>query len=303
MDFSRIPIIILFIITLSAVGVYGTFNAFYLKRKNVNVCDVYLVQIGMGISCAFALYAINGFHITLSSYSFVLGIAFGLATAFYGITSSFAIKVGPYGFSSVIFNGATAITALSGWLFFSESLTIFKILGIIFMLACLTLASDKREDQKKASFVWLVLCLLTMLLTAAIGLMQKIHQNSEHKSELMGFLIVAFAVKTAVSLLLYLIQRHVDKKKNIYIKSEMKINGLTYMLIFMVVCGVCVALNNCLNLYLSGVVDAAVFFPIVNGVPLMISLCISFFVFKEKLVVKQVIGFMCGIASIVMFTV
>lgn len=303
MDFSKIPVIILFLITVSVFGIYTTFNAFYIKRKNVNACDIYLVQVGMGISCAGALYAISGFKINISIYSLVLGIAFGTAQAFYFITNSFAIKTGPFGLTSVITNGATAITAFSGWLFFSESLTIFKILGIIFMLFCLMLASDKSEGQKKASFIWLIMCIISMVSSASIGLMQKIHQNSEYKNELMGFLVVAFVVKTLVSLVFYLSKVRVDKKKNIYVKSEMKINGLTYMLSFMITCGVCLAFNNCFNLYLSRVVDAAVLFPIVNGVPLMISLIVSVFVFKEKLIFKQVISFMCGLLAIVMFII
>ena len=171
------------------------------------------------------------------------------------------------------------------------------------MLACIMLASDKRGDKKKASFLWLVLCILTMIFTSGVGLMQKIHQNSGYKDELMGFLIVAFAVQTAVSFLMYIVKMNSDKSKGIYTRSEMKINGPLFMLSLMVICGVCFALNNCINLYLAGVVDAAVFFPIANGVPLMISLIVSFFIFKERLIKRQVIGFICGLISIVLFII
>ena len=303
MDFSKIPIIILFIVTLTAVGVYGTFNAVYIKRKNVNACDIYLVQVGIGLFCALSLYALSGFKLKLSSYSIITSVIYGSFTAMQAITNALAIKKGPYGFTVVITNGATAITALSGWLLFSEQLTLLKILGIISMLACIMLASDKRGDKKKASFLWLILCILTMIFTSGVGLMQKIHQNSDYKDELMGFLIVAFAVQTAVSFLMYIIKMNSDKSKGIYTRSEMKINGPLFMLSLMVICGVCVALNNCINLYLAGVVDAAVFFPIANGVPLMISLIVSFFVFKERLIKKQIIGFICGLISIVLFII
>ena len=65
------------------------------------------------------------------------------------------------------------------------------------------------------------------------------------------------------------------------------------------ICGIGVAGNNALNLYLSGVTDTAIFFPIVNGVPLLCSLLVSFILFKEKLKKKQLWGLLVGIVAIV----
>ncbi|MBO4262752.1 MAG: hypothetical protein J5903_03095, partial [Clostridia bacterium] len=101
MDFSLIPVPLLFIITLTAVGLSGTFNAYYLKRKNANVCDIYLVQVGSGLVCAATLYALSGFNLKISVYSLVLSLIFGTVTAVQAITSSLSIKKGPYGFTVV----------------------------------------------------------------------------------------------------------------------------------------------------------------------------------------------------------
>ena len=92
MDFSKIPVIILFIVTLTAVGVYGTFNAVYIKRKNVNACDIYLVQVGIGLFCALTLYALSGFKLKLSSYSIITSVIYGSFTAMQAITNALAIK-------------------------------------------------------------------------------------------------------------------------------------------------------------------------------------------------------------------
>ena len=71
------------------------------------------------------------------------------------------------------------------------------------------------------------------------------------------------------------------------------------LLIFlMLISGVCVAVNNKLNLYLSGVIDSVIFFPVVNGGGLVLTTLASLLIFKERLRAKQWIGILFGIASV-----
>ena len=67
----------------------------------------------------------------------------------------------------------------------------------------------------------------------------------------------------------------------------------------MVAGGGCLAVNNKLNLYLSGVMDSAVFFPLVNGGGLVLTVVTALFVFKERLTVKQWIGVVVGIVAVI----
>jgi drug/metabolite transporter (DMT)-like permease len=70
------------------------------------------------------------------------------------------------------------------------------------------------------------------------------------------------------------------------------------LLFLMLVSGVCGAVNNKLNLYLSGVIDSVVFFPVVNGGGLVLTTLASLLIFKERLRTKQWIGILFGIASV-----
>ena len=71
------------------------------------------------------------------------------------------------------------------------------------------------------------------------------------------------------------------------------------MLGIMLVNGICVAINNKFNLYLSGVMDSAVFFPIVNGGGLVLTTLAAVLLFREKLSKKQWVGIVLGITSVV----
>ena len=62
--------------------------------------------------------------------------------------------------------------------------------------------------------------------------------------------------------------------------------------------GGCVAVNHKLNLFLSGVMDSAVFFPIVNGGGLVLATIAALIIFREKLTKKQWCGVVIGTISV-----
>jgi drug/metabolite transporter (DMT)-like permease len=146
--------------------------------------------------------------------------------------------------------------------------------------------------------------ILAMVFSASVGITQKIHQASEYRNELYGLLFTAFAFGAVCSFLIYFCSRYVQKKK--IVKVENKPDGnvankkavLLLLISVVIISGVSAAANNVINLYLSGKVQSAIFFPIVNGVPLVMYVITSFVLFKEKLSKKQWMGVLLGLAAV-----
>ena len=300
MDLTLIPVWVLFVVTLVCAISANTMNAFYVKRKIKNNTHLFLYNSGMGLFCAITLFIVAGFTIKISIFSLLLAMAFGVANVGLSVFMALAFKKGPYGFTNVIVNMSTAITALSGAIFWQETLSVFKIVGIVLMLCCFVLAVDlSNKEGKKANLVWFIFSVLALCSSASIGIMQKIHQSSNFKAELMSLLVMAFVTNAVASFVVFLILR----VKNPIPKDEdngAKKSVIPYLLIVaMLVCGVSGAGNNVINLFLSGKIDSAIFFPIVNGVPLIASLVVSFLFFKEKLAKKQILGLLVGLVAIV----
>ena len=250
------------------------------------------------ISCltAAAVLLLWGGFGSSSAFTVLLGIAFGAVTAFQGITNIAAFGIGPMSYTSVIISFSTLISALSGVMFFSESIGLAQIVGIFLMLVSFVLAVNRDGDEKKANFKWFLLSFAAFLATGIIGVMQKIHQSSVHKGELNAFLIIAF-VSSAVLCFLFALLLKKRENKNADAKNGKK--QFFIMLAVMIVGGLCVAANNKFNLYLSGVMDSAVFFPIVGGGGLVLSTLTAVAVFREKLTLKQWIGVIVGTVSVV----
>jgi len=293
---SSLPVVVLFILTLSFNIGGEAYNTRYVRKSVKIKSDVYIMSTFKLLSCGLILFALNGFQLKASSFTILLGIAFGLIVSLNTIFTALAVKTGPWSYTMIILNASTIITSLSGILFFNDPpLKFTKYIGIGLMFISLILSiSSNKEDEKKSNVIWFIFALIAMLTCAGIGLLQKVHQSSDYKNELMVFLIFSFLISSVISFIIYLIVRNKENKEGI--KPE-KIK-ISYFILSMLFLGLYTAAIHTINLYLSGVVNSAVFFPIVNGVPLMGSLIISFLVFKEKLEKKQIIGLIVGLISI-----
>ena len=277
----------------------------------VNITKKYFTDRNRALSGGFVFNAVStlvaaavllpwgGFG-TASAFTLLMGIAFGAITALQGITSIAALGCGPMSYTSVIISFSTLISALSGVMFFGETLGWAQAVGIIFMLASFALAAERGAETKKANFKWLLLCLVAFFATGAIGIMQKVHQSSAYKGELNAFLIVAFVSSAVLCSLMAVVSGARERTGEGDVeRGENGKKALFAALLLMLINGVCVSLNNKFNLYLSGVMESAVFFPIVNGGGLVLSTLAAVAVFKERLTKKQWLGVALGIISVI----
>ncbi len=299
MDLSKIPNIILLVITMASCLSVGIFRNYFSKNVSSTQRGYQLFNMVSSAVCALVIFAYAGFKLEGSTYTMIVGAVFGVVTALAAIFNLAAVSIGPLSYTTVMLSSSTVITALSG-LFFGEIPSLFQWIGIVLMMVCIILATNSNDgsEKKKASAKWLVLSILAALFTAGVGLLQKIHQESKYSAELSMMLFVAFIFSTLFSIILYLLT--LKKEPPIIKKSEDRksVRKVVILLaVMLTVVGIAIALNNIINLYLIGVMDSAVIFPIVNGGHLILSTLAGLILFREKLAPKQWIGILSGIAA------
>lgn len=304
MNFSSIPTILLFVITLAANLTASVIQTRYSRRTGGGLCALYLYTAASAAVSALAVLLLAGCRLVFSAFTVWLALLFGAVVCLQQLTLLLALSKGPLSYTMVIVAMSTLITALSGVLFWHEHLRAVQLVGIVLMVLCLVL-SVKRESKKsgvsggrRLSAVWLLLALLAMAFNGGVGILQKTHQSSAHKAELPAFLFVAFAFCAVFSVLCYLfltIRARGKRQETGAEESTAHSPRLSRNLIVLfLLSGVCVALCHCINLYLSGVVAAAVFFPIVNGGALMLTTLASLLLFHERLSLTQWLGLALG---------
>lgn len=284
------------ILSLAAALSGSIAKKYYTDKATADLSGGFVFNAVGCITAALILLCWGGFG-SASAFTVVLGVAFGAITALQGITNIAALQVGPMSYTSVIISFSTLISALSGVMFFDEELGWAQIVGIALMLVSFLLATKSDGEEKKANLKWLSLCLIAFAATGGIGVMQKAHQSSEHQNELNAFLIIAFLSSAILcAIFAVLLKRKGSRDDATRSKNQ---NQALIMIAIMIAGGACIAVNNKFNLYLSGVMDSAVFFPIVNGGGLVLTTLSAVLLFKERLSKKQWIGVVFGIASVV----
>lgn len=304
MNFSAIPAAVLFAITLAANLTASVIQTRYSRRTGGGLCALYLYTAASAAVSALTVFLLAKCRLEFSAFTVWLALLFGAVVCLQQLTLLLALSKGPLSYTMVIVAMSTLITALSGVLFWHEHLRAVQLVGIVLMVLCLVL-SVKREPKKsgesggrRLSAVWLLLALLAMAFNGGVGILQKTHQSSAHKAELPAFLFVAFAFCAVFSVLCYLFltirargKRQEAGAEESTAHSPRFSRNLTVLFLLS---GVCVALCHCINLYLSGVVAAAVFFPIVNGGALMLTTLASLLLFHERLSLTQWLGLALG---------
>lgn len=259
----------------------GVFNSVCKKFLKTND-DIYKFNIFVYAACIliFGILTIAG---SISLYTVLLGVLFGVVTALSGLYKLLALSKGPMHITLLITTSSMIIPTLSG-VFFGEKFSLLKLM-VVFVLVYFIYLSIGKGDDNKINKSWMLYCLFTFVLLGSIGVIQKIHQTSLYKSEISGFLLVSFFVSLIIS--------------GLRIKEKRSFNIPKKLIPLALICGVCTFTMNFVNLKLSGLLPSQLLFPLVNGSAIVLSSAMSVVLFKEHLSKKQIIGLIGGILSLI----
>ncbi len=326
-----LPIPLLFVITMAACLASQIVKNSFTYRYG-SAFDKY-VFISLGALVTVITLILLAKIDCVSLYTALMACAFGVLCLLQSFFMLKAFEYGSFAYTTVIASLSTIIPALSGAIFFGETISLVQIIGICLMIACFFLcvnydkkqensekneSSNKRQinaadkqNHKNKTLKWLIYVGITFLTTGGIGVMQKVHQSSPYKAELNAFLVISFGVCMIVSAVMAFKNRNArfevtdcnsensKGEKSALTGTAIKKRGVSYYIII-VLSGLSVAFNNFINLYLSGKVDSAIFFPLVNGGGLVLVTLCALIIYKEKLTLKQWIGIVVGVISVIL---
>jgi len=265
----------------------------FCKKELAGNSDLYVFNTVNSVLSAITLLivaAISGTLCVPSMYTLLMGVAFGFATASCAVLSMIALESGPLSYTNVIVSCAMVIPALSGLVLYGEAVSAWQWAGIALMIVSFVCAVDSNNEGSGASLKWLLLCLGAFLGSGSVGVMQKLHQNSVYKDELGVFLVVAFVASALFSLILTIYYSRVRGEPITVVRAP----KFKKFAIISFISGVGFALVNQINMYLAGVIDAIIFYPVVNGASMILTTAAGIILWKEKLSKRQWFGLAAG---------
>ncbi len=239
-----------------------------------------------------SIAALLFFVVTSKGLQFEMGIlpyALGFA-ATYIITMVFSVKAiscGPLSLTALFSSYSLMLPAFYGLFFLREPIGVGFIPGIILLMISLFLI-NKKSDNNKISFKWVIYVFLVFVGNGMCSVFQKMQQtkyDGAYKSE---FMIVSLGM-VAIAMLVFAL---VDERKDFRTFCK----GGWY---WAALCGLMNGIVNLLVMILSGRMLVSLMFPLVSSGGIIVTYVVSRFVYKEKLTKIQFVGFLIGIATVV----
>ena len=263
----------------------NVFSNNFSKKSLQNETDIYKFNTFLYLGSFLVLCCTGGWKI--SAFTVVTACLFAAALWLNQYFFLKALAAGPMGFTSFIQGISLVIPVIYGAIMWDEKLGLRHVLLLALLLGALALALELKAEGLNRK--WLVCSLFAMLALGGISVLQSTHQMSIHKGELLAFLRLAFLLVVGINLLGW----RIGQRK---VKATFRLKGNA---IFMAIgSGVFMGLVHIINLYLSGVMKKVIFFPVVNGGLIFVTLLSGMLFFKEKLGAKQWLGILLGTAAL-----
>lgn len=224
------------------------------------------------------------FKFELLPYSVVFAIFIALTPVF----QIYAVMNGSMAITSLAMPYSLIIPTIHGVVFLNEDIGINAYIGFVLLLTSIFMLNAKKEDNIKISIKWLISVFMVFAgngLSSVIIKLQQLEFNENYKNE---FMIITFLVAAILSFMMAIF-----KKDNL--KQELK-----ECFKWAVCNGTANGGVNLLTLILTGLIPSAILFPSVSAGGIALTFVIAVLIYKERLSKVQLIGYMLGIASVIL---
>lgn len=250
--------------------------------------------------------------LTVSTFLCGLVTAVFLMIQFYA--NLYAIKGCKIIIAAMFSYGGLLISCILSWIFFDEPMSVLQCAGLLlFFISAYLLSANKQNDgndkkNKISKWTWFLL-IISMLAEGGVEFSQKYFSLKVTGGNIAWFSFFMFACSTlimAIGLFVTIIR---EKYKTLPLQDETACatDEKTRLNKPLLICGVLLAfavfIINLLVTELGKTVSSAILFPVSASMATCITALVGLFVYKEKLSVKNVIGIILGLLSIIMLAV
>lgn len=262
------------------------FTKLYERAVPQNAVTSTVMLIETSLIGALLFLCVGGSRIELNPRSLVYAALFALVMIPYYM---FGIKVLSLGslavYSTFMMLGGMLVPFFYGVWFLNEEISVAKIIGtallsVFIVLQAVAQSRISREDRKKGSWLFIILCVLIFFINGATGVIAKAHQVGSSPINEVSFTFISCALTALFSLAIlpFSYAKNKDAAKKA-IKGCLSARPL----ISMTLIGISAYVGNFLHLKAAAAVPASVQFPLVSGGVIVLSALTAATVFRERL--------------------
>lgn len=276
-------------------GLFGKLYAIHFDGQANDATPVYSTLYGLVVGLGVLAVAL-GFRLEASSITWTLGLINGAVLFVYNLCIINASRTGPFGFQSIFrLFGSVVIPMVFALVFWGESLSVLRWLGIAVMLASFVLVNADGmvlRDVKKGYVGWVT---LLFFVNGAYAVIMAAQQRLAGPTERNQMIVITFLSSACISLASLLLRRKADTLRAFRMGRKAWGSALG--------AGIAAALAVVQLMILIGRVESLpVFYTVENGLILVLTIVFSSILFKEKISRTAAIGIALSVVSLAMLS-
>ena len=237
------------------------------------------------------------------SFDFVTvgtALLFGIISAICSISTFYAFRVTSVAVVNMSATSSVIIPCIVGMLFFHESVSVGKILGVaLFLIAAYCITTSKNKDDKRFTWKSLLACIVVFL-TSGVGsiAIQLFSRYSEGVSDSL-FMFYSYVFNSLILLIFVFVLSKKESGKQHLENSSKDIRFSKKLVLLGIIISVITFALQQINVVLANEIPSAILFPVLKSGSLIFGAGVGWAIFKEKLSVKNMIGLVLCIGALV----
>ena len=272
--------VLLYLFNIAGSAGQSTLSKYYASKGGcVHTYNLNKAAAGLVVFLLVGLWNGISFHLP----TVLMGAGYGICLGIGGFAGFTALSIGPMALTSMIASFSLVIPFVVGVTVWGETLSVFGILGIIFLISSIAMLNFKKSDDR-LSLKWTFFIFLTFFVTGISSVIQKQHQMIYPGSFRTEFTIAAMLSMLILQIVIVLVKG--SAKSDIRFCVPGSAGGFLE------------SVSNYIVLYLAATQNASVLFPVVSVGKIIAVRCIGRMAFKERMKPWQIIGLATGLAAI-----
>lgn len=278
-------VFILCTFAISKMSIQGDFGKKHVKNTADALCFNGLIFLFSALIFSYAI-------VDCPWQVWIFGTFSAVFSVIYQVTYTKALAIGNVSLTVLIVNLALVINVLVSYLFYGDSISELRFVGILLTIITFFLCVDFKDTKSAKSRNWIVFVITAMFSSAAATIVQKILGESSFAGYNRAFTTSTYIVSAILTYIIYRILKARGEEKTFKIGKK----AILYALLI----GVILATYVVINVYALSIMEATFLFPTYSGGNIILSALTGVILFKDKLNLRQILSIVIGIVAVVL---
>ncbi|MBQ8311285.1 MAG: hypothetical protein IJX80_09785 [Clostridia bacterium] len=273
-------------------GCTGLIEGVLIKKYNAKHQKggfIFTALVSLFSMLFFVLTDRGGFYfpIGIFPYGLISGIMFCMAS----FLTYVALGCGPFTVSMLILSYSGVFSIVYGLVFLHEQASVFTYVGLVLIMISLflTRGEHKSGEDKRVSLKWLICISLSVVGSGMFGVLMRMQQIAFEDACTNEFMIITLGFSALTLLVIGIVK---DGRDLPYILRH---GGL-----YAALSGVSNGATNMMGLAVNMMMAISISSPVRAGVKVIFSFLLSKVIFKEKFLIRQLVGVALGGIALVL---